>query len=206
MRFHNSLAPRVVPSVCSMLAAVIFFAAMPVAQTRAAAPAPDELHICYNFECSRQKTVKLDAQQWQTILALFTPASAAEERTVIRHAIAQMEVFAGALSGTSGDLGGNVAGAGRPGQMDCIDESTNTTTYLTLLQQNGLLRWHQVQERAQRDKWIIDIHWAAVISDTDSGQLCAVDSWFLDNGQPPYIQKLANWLDKKDFAEQDGRL
>lgn len=188
-----------------ILAAVIFFVVMPVAHAQTAAPALDGFPVCYNFECSRQKTVKLDAQQWQTIRALFTPAAAssAEERAMIRRAIAQMEVFAGVLTGTSGELGGNVAGAGLPGQMDCIDESTNTTTYLTLLQQNGLLSWHQVRERAQRDKWIIDIHWTAVMRDTDSGQLYAVDSWFLDNGQPPYIQRLEDWLDKKDFAEQD---
>ncbi|MDO9372365.1 MAG: hypothetical protein Q7U07_07245 [Gammaproteobacteria bacterium] len=191
-----------------MLAAVIFFAAMPVARAQTDAPALDGFPVCYNFECSRQETVTLDAQQRQAMRALFTPAaaSAAEERAMIRRAIAQMEVFAGVLAGTSGELGGNVAGAGRPGQMDCIDESSNTTTYLTLLQQDDLLRWHQVQPRAQRDKWIIDIHWTAVIRDTDSGQLYAVDSWFLDNGQPPYIQRLEDWLDKKDFAEQDGRL
>lgn len=188
-----------------MLAAGCLLVAIPVHSAQTAAPAFDGFPVCYNFECSRQQTVKFDAQQWQAIRVLFTPAagSAADERAMIRRAIAQMEAFAGALTGTS-DIGGNVAGAGRPGQMDCIDESTNTTTYLTLLQQDGLLHWHAVRERAQRDKWIIDIHWTAVIRDTDSGQLYAVDSWFLDNGQPPYIQKLEDWLDKKDFAKQDG--
>ena len=202
--WRNNLVSRAV----AMLAAVIFLAATPVAKTWAAASVPDEFHICYNFECSRQKTVQLDAQQWQALRALFSPVpvSAAEERATIRRAIAQMEDFVGTLTGTSGELGGNVAGAGLSGQMDCIDESTNTTTYLTLLQQDGLLRWHQVQERAKRSKWMFDVHWAAVIRDTNSAQLYAVDSWFLDNGQPPYIQQLVDWLDKKDFGKQDGQL
>jgi len=167
--------------------------------------APEPFTVCSGYECSRSDTLTLSDGQWREISALFTPAaaSAREERASIRRAIARMEQMVGGQNGTSADLGGNVAGGGMPGQMDCIDESRNTTTYLELLRQNSLLRRHEVRERAQRDKWIIDVHWTAVIRDTDSGQLYAVDSWFLDNGEEPYIQKLEDWLDKKDFAKQD---
>lgn len=165
--------------------------------------APEPFTVCSGYECSRSDTLTLSDGQWREIRALFTPvaASAREERATLRRAIARMEQMVGERNGTSADLGGNVAGGGMPGQMDCIDESRNTTTYLKLFQQDGLLRRHEVRERAQRDKWIIDVHWTAVIRDTDSGQWYAVDSWFLDNGQPPYVQKLEDWLDKKDFAE-----
>lgn len=167
-----------------------------------AAPAP--FTACSGYECSRRDSVTLSDAQWQEVRALFTPAAASahEERANLQHAVARMEQMVGAQNGTYADLGGNVAGGGMRGQMDCIDESTNTTTYLELFRQDGLLRWHEVRERAQRDKWIIDVHWTAVIRDMHSGQRYAVDSWFLDNGQPPYIQKLEDWLDKKDFTEQ----
>lgn len=166
--------------------------------------APVTFTVCSGYECKQRDQVTLSDNQWQDIRALFTPApaSAGEERAMLRRAVARMEQMAGAQSGTYADLGGNVAGSGTPGQMDCIDESTNTTAYLELFRQDGLLRWHEVRERAQRDKWIIDVHWTAVIRDIHSGQRYAVDSWFLDNGQPPYIQKLEDWLDKKDFTEQ----
>lgn len=188
-----------------MLAAGFFLGAIPLCSAQTAAPTLDGFPVCYNYECHTRQVVNLDAQQWRVIRALFAPApaSAAAERAMIRRAIAQMEVFVGALTGTSGDLGGNVAGAGLPGQMDCIDESSNTTAYLTLFQQNGLLRWHEVEERTQRAKWVLDVHWTAVIRETGSGDRYAVDSWFLDNGQPPYIQRLEDWLDKKDFAKQN---
>ncbi len=165
------------------------------------------LQVCYNLECSRRQFVWLSDQQWQSTRALFSPAatSAAEERAMIRRAIAQLEEFTGVLAGTSADRGGNVAGAGLPGQMDCIDESTNTTSYLSLLQQDGLLRWHELQERARRSKWVLDVHWTAVIRESVSGQRWAVDSWFLDNGEPPYIQRLEDCFDKEDFPEQEGR-
>jgi len=166
--------------------------------------APEPFTVCSGYECSRSDTLTLSDGQWREIRVLFTPAaSAREERVSIRRAIARMEQMVGERNGTSADLGGNVAGGGMPGQMDCIDESRNTTTYLELLRQDGLLRRHEVRERAQRGKWVIDVHWTAVIRDTDSGQLYAVDSWFLDNGEEPYIQKLEDWLDKKDFAKQD---
>ncbi|MEO6697667.1 MAG: hypothetical protein ABIN45_06675 [Gammaproteobacteria bacterium] len=165
--------------------------------------APGTFSVCSEFECSRRDGVSLTDPQWQEIRQIFTPAatSAQEERAALRRAVARMEAFVGALNGTSADLGGNYAGSGMAGQMDCIDESSNTTTYLKLFQENGLLHWHDVQERAHRAKWLFDIHWTAVMRDTVSGQLYAVDSWFLDNGQPPYIQKLEDWLDKKDFDE-----
>lgn len=190
-----------------MLMAGCLLGVIPVCGAQTAAPTPDGFPVCYSHECSRQQFVRLDDQQWQATRALFSPAatSAAEERAMIRRAIAQLEQFAGVLAGTSAERGGNIAGAGLPGQMDCIDESTNTTTYLSLLQQDGLLHWHTLQEPGRRSKWVLDVHWAAVISETASGQRWAVDSWFLDNGEPPYIQRLEDWLDKEDFPEQDGR-
>ncbi len=167
--------------------------------------APGTFVACSNFECSRRDAISLTDAQWREIREIFAPAtaSAQQERAALRRAIARMEDFVGALNGSSADLGGNEAGAGLPGQMDCIDESTNATTYLKLFREAGLLRRHEVQARAHRAKWGFDIHWTAVIRDTAAGQLYAVDSWFLDNGQPPYIQKLEDWLDKKDFEQQD---
>jgi len=187
-----------------MLVTGCLLGAMPVCSAQADAVAFKGLQVCYNFECSRQQFVWLSDQQWQSTRALFSPAatSAAEERAMIRRAIAQLEDLTGVLAGTSADRGGNLEGAGLPGQMDCIDESTNTTTYLSLLQQDGLLRWHTLQERARRSKWVLDVHWTSVIRETTSGQRWAVDSWFLDNGEPPYIQRLEDWLDKQDFPDE----
>ena len=161
--------------------------------------APSSFTVCYGFECGRHQQVSLTPSQWQDIRAIFTPpaADAEQERALIRRAIAQMETLVGTLTGTWRDKGGNTAGSGQPKQMDCIDESTNTTTYLSLFQQDGLLNWHEATERSSRARWILDIHWTGVIRETASGQLYAVDSWFLDNGEPPYIQRLDDWKAKK---------
>ena len=51
-----------------------------------------------------------------------------------------------------------------PGQQDCIDESINTTVFMRLFQQTGLLRHHRVLDRAYR-RSIWDQHWAAEIEE-----------------------------------------
>lgn len=138
--------------------------------------------------------MSLDDRQWRAIRLLFSEtATPAEERRQIRRAIALFEKEVGQLTGTWRDLAKNVAGAGQPGQLDCISESKNTTTYLQLLGNGGLLRWHTVQAREVRHPLIFNVHWTAVIRDESTGIRYAVDSWFLDNGQPPYIQPLDQW-------------
>ena len=113
------------------------------------APAP--VFSCTDYHCDEGETVTLSDDQWQRVVSLF-PATEnpAEERRQIRRAIARLETEVGAITGTWRDLAKNVAGAGLPGQLDCISESKNTTTYLQLLSRHGLLRWHAVEERRSR--------------------------------------------------------
>jgi len=78
--------------------------------------------------------------------------------------------------------------------MDCVDESTNTMVYLTMLQNSNLLHWHTVEHRVSRGIMSFQLpHFTAVIRDGESGIKYAVDSWFLDNGQPPFIVPIDEW-------------
>ncbi len=158
-------------------------------------PDPARFTVCYDGGCASLAQLKLSEKQWQRIRALFAPpaANAAEEREQIRTAIALFETIVGSMTGTSGDKGGTFSGLGETGQMDCIDESTNTTIYLLMLQKFGLLRWHNVADRATRWSLFSWPHTTAVIEERASGQAWAVDSWFLDNGQPPFVLPLETW-------------
>ena len=162
--------------------------------------APPPFFSCTDYHCDQGKTVTLSEEQWRRVVALFPHTEIpAEEREQIRRAVALLERQVGALTGTWRDLAKNVAGAGLPGQLDCISESKNTTTYLQLLSRAGLLRWHEVENRRSRQPWILNVHWSAVIRDISTAERYAVDSWFLDNGQPPYIQPLDHWLSGRRF-------
>jgi hypothetical protein len=159
-------------------------------------PTRDRYTVCFDHSCTTVVTDSLTQDEWKMATqALRKPAAtAADERRAIALSIAVFEEIVGRHTGTFRDKGGNLRGFGQPGQLDCIDESTNTTTYLRLLEHAGLLRWHRVLEPSTRFGLFVGMpHTTAVIEDTGTGDRYAVDSWFRDNGQPPYIAKLVIW-------------
>ncbi|MCB1785881.1 MAG: hypothetical protein H6953_11275 [Chromatiaceae bacterium] len=162
------------------------------------APSPKDVPVCYGHGCATVARVALSDPQWQQVSThLSAPAAdPAAEREQVRNAIAEMERVVGELAGTSGDRAGDLSGFGtlQP-QMDCVDESSNTTTYLTILEQAGLLRWHTVEPRAHRGFLIVGgwPHFTAVLRETGNGTRWTVDSWFRDNGAPPDVVDLETW-------------
>ncbi len=164
--------------------------------------ADSHIEICYGFGCKRQATLVLGDAPAEMLGRLFQPAAAngAQERGQIARAIAYLERHVGRITGTDRDVGGNYDSERdypRRYQLDCIDESRNTTTYLRYLDRLGLLRWHRPMARHYRSRFLVDGHWTAVIEETGSGRRFAVDSWYHDNGEPPEIQPLEDWLKRK---------
>ena len=155
---------------------------------------------CYDFGCKTTRELRFNEHQWDEIKALFTSGvvDSVTEKQAIRRAIAMMERMSGEQTDTHLDRGGNYPGSDIPGQMDCIDESTNTFQYLSALEQLELLKWHRVDTKQRRIVWFAT-HWTASIREIDNNQLFAVDSWYRDNGEMPYIQPLADWSQKREF-------
>lgn len=154
------------------------------------------LDTCADYHCDIIIPVTLNDREKQQIRQLFSDVgNPAEERDRIAQAIGLFERLVGPKNGTSDDLGKNPPDAPyspRGGQLDCISESTNSTTYLKQLETAGLLRWHSVDERAVRHRWLFAAHWTAVINDRD-GMQYAVDSWYGDNGKPAIVLPLQAW-------------
>ncbi|RLA09684.1 MAG: hypothetical protein DRQ59_12880 [Gammaproteobacteria bacterium] len=159
---------------------------------------------CFDFRCKSTQEVHYDEGQWQSIRQIFESGSlnSDQEKQAIRRAVALMENYSGEITGTSRDEGGNYSpGSDIIKQLDCIDESTNTFQYLSALQELDLLKWHKVEPKVRRTVWFAQ-HWTAVISDNTTSELYVVDSWYRDNGEPPYIQILADWKKKRKFPEE----
>jgi hypothetical protein len=158
----------------------------------------DRIPVCFDFSCRTNVTVSLDSEDWQDVYEIFKNSkSAMQERDSIKQAIAVIEHLVGQYTPTHRDIARNWSEkyqelAALPGQMDCIDESINTTTYLRLLEQAGLLKFHRVLGRAYR-KSLIDQHWAAEVVDIQNGQHYVIDSWFADNGEVPILVKSERW-------------
>jgi hypothetical protein len=151
---------------------------------------------CRSYGCEKIDTISLDANEQAQIKALFQDNSTPIlERENIAKAIGLFEIIVGRKTGTSADVAGTYMQLGHM-QHDCIDESTNTTTYLILLNQMGLLTHHTVNALTSRPPILsgrLGPHRTAVIIHKTTGVKYAVDSWFFDNGHDAQIIELDTW-------------
>jgi hypothetical protein len=168
------------------------------------APAINSFIHCYDYGCQSRAIVHLPSQTQKKLNALFTPApkTPEAERKKIAKAIKIFEDDIGAMTGTMNDKHGTFrlyqdnSERYDSYQQDCVDESTNTTTYLGLLEEMGLLKFHRPVFAATRQPFLSGRAWwhqTAVIENIESGEKFAVDSWFRDNGHPAFIVPLKEW-------------
>lgn len=166
---------------------------------------PARFGVCTGYGCRELVITGLGREDWATVTAAFgEPETAAGERESIRHAIGRIERLVGPKTDTAFDEpGARIVNFDRRGQMDCIDEAFNTTTYLRFLERDGLLRHHLVDLPIRRgsfiDRWP---HNSATIIETASGTVYVVDSWFHGNGVPPEITTAEAWL--KGWSPEAG--
>lgn len=160
-------------------------------------PVPERFAHCRGYGCKYADYISLTDKEWRTIKKSFKKVKDADgERKALKPAIAAFEKTVGAKTGTAEDKGGTYVKLGAY-QHDCVDESTNTTIYLALLQQKGLLKFHDVlmpQSRMPVLSGRLGPHQTAVIMDRETGAAWAVDSWFHDNGNPPEIVEEDKWF------------
>lgn len=209
----KSLPPRlrwgVVESITAPLRLMFLFLFLPACASENGAykdylarrglrlPESGSFEHCHGYGCQVKSVIALSAEDWKTIHKIFNlpPSDASDERARISLAVGAFEKIAGAQDGTSGDVAGTFRKTGRY-QLDCVDESVNTTVYLSLLEQAGLLRFHAIEGPTMRLPLIDAGHWphqTAVIREKSSKIRFAVDSWFRDNGAPADIIKLDKW-------------
>jgi hypothetical protein len=159
-------------------------------------PKPEAFSVCHDLSCRSVTDTQLSTSEWQQIQQLFadTSGSPEQERKQIQQAVALMEKLVGEKVGTSQDLPQNALRGSRIGQLDCIDEATNTSVYLRILENQGLLQWHRTAPRTSRGIFIGRApHNTATIVDLDTEIRYAVDAWYFDNGEPPAIVPLTAW-------------
>jgi hypothetical protein len=167
-----------------------------------AKPVKNAVSICHAYTCKMQTKFSFNDADITEIKAVMKKVkkddSAGEERRAIAYAIGWMENRVGKTLGTDKDRAGmDFAASGDPTQQDCVDESTNTTSYLLVLQNNGLLNHHTVGTPFSKDQLWRGVegwtHWTAVIRETKTSQRWAVDSWIYANGENPAIVETEKW-------------
>lgn len=154
----------------------------------------DEVTICYNYGCYVKAKVNFSEAQLAPLQKLLADAAdAAAERKAISVVMGRMYAIAGEQTPVWRDKGGNFGDSGEDGQMDCIDHSANTHTFLNLLDVHGWLKYHEVLEPVRRVRFLVAVHWAARIGDKQAKRVYAVDSWYVDNGRPAIVVPIEAW-------------
>jgi hypothetical protein len=152
---------------------------------------------CQNYGCAVVKKVELNQKDWKQIERAFGPKakSAEQEREKIAKTIGEFERVVGPITGTEHDREGTFLETG-DGQLDCVDESSNTTVYMLMLKDAGLIRFHDIDQPQVRYPLLSGrgwMHQTAVVTETKTGAQYAIDSWYEDNGVAAYVVPLIEW-------------
>ena len=160
------------------------------------------VHVCHAYGCSMRTRFTFTPADIAELKSLMDKTRKTdtpfEERRAVAYAIGWIERRVGDVIGTKDDRPGmDFAGSGDPTQQDCVDESTNTTSYLLVLQSAGLLRHHTVMEPFAKENYLRGIagwtHWTAVLKESAGTQRWAVDSWIYANGENPAVVEVEKW-------------
>ena len=173
-------------------------------------PEGNRVTVCHAYTCKMQDTYTFSKSDLAEIAALMQRTKRGntphEERRAVAYAIANMEVKVGNKLGIDDKAGMQFSASGNPSQQDCVDEATNTTSYLLVLYANGLIKQHSVEAPMSKEnlaKGIVKLnpvqywpHFSAVLQETKTGQKYAVDSWLFDQGENPAVVKVEDWYIK----------
>jgi hypothetical protein len=166
-------------------------------------PTGSTVYICHAYGCQMKTRFRFtpdDIKQLSAIMAKYRTkaATADEERRGVAYAIGWMKERVGKVIGTIADRAGDdFEGNGDPTQEDCVDEANNTTSFLVVLANAGLLVHHTVGVPFSKENYLRGVagwtHWTAVLQEKPSGQRWAVDSWIFACCENPAIVKAEDW-------------
>jgi len=166
---------------------------------------PSSIIVCSGFDCNYKTRLDLGETENARFARIMEAgrASPAAERAAVAQAVGYYEELGAAAIGVRDKPKSDITQSRIKGQMDCIDESTNTRSLLRYLAARGLLRHHTVEANVSRG-FLLDgryPHSTAVLRDPQ-GRRWAVDSWYEPAGGPPDIMPLEEWMRRGVFGER----
>lgn len=168
-------------------------------------PDPDasreKFTLCHGYGCSYKTITNFTDSEWRAVKTIFNKKSktAEVERLKIAQAIALMEKQMGVAIGTDIDLPKAPLTRQSVKELDCIDETINTTKYLSFLEEEGLLKFHDVGQPVYKGYMLNGVypHNSASVVEIQTGDVYVIDSYIYSNGEKPDVRGLDSWLDKR---------
>lgn len=170
-------------------------------------PRGNTITVCHAHGCQKQETFTFSNADIRDLATMMdyvrkddTPAG---ERRAIAYAVAWMERRVGPETGTAGDRA-SLGFMNASGQLDCVDEATNATSYLLVLQHNRLMRHHFVIRPFSKASFFKWPHFAAMMQERRTGKVYAVDSGVGPNGSNPSIQLASKWYIEESYTAPEA--
>jgi hypothetical protein len=158
-------------------------------------PTLSEFTVCHGFSCTERSPATISGDQWRRVTAVFKPRAknARHERQQIARGVAVIQTIVGPQTGTDAHQWTHknmfvIPNGGDLTQLDCIDTSVNTWTYMTLMERSRLFTFHRVAPLSYGP-----VRNTAVLQEIKGGYF-AIDASLVDVGVPPPIMPLATWL------------
>ncbi len=163
-----------------------------------AEPTGGRIIACHGYDCARRLAISVDGAWLSRAGATMRAAKGSPdaERRALAEVVRSYTAYLAASLGGKPDVPGSPAQmSGVHGQMDCLDETANTTSLLLVLQERGLLTHHAVEHPESRGFFLDGRypHFTAVIAEKRTGAEWAVDPWKKAPGQKPDILPLDRW-------------
>lgn len=163
--------------------------------------------LCHRFGCNERTPIQFSQKEWSPIEKILKgkPPSAEQERKDIAKAISKMEKVVLAITGLPEDGPKAHTFENDRGQMDCLDETVNTSLALQFFEEADLLDYHKVYDPIHRG-FFIDGRWphnSAAIYEMPENKnevskapkkIFAVDSYYTESGGEVYVVSLDEWL------------
>ena len=158
-------------------------------------PTLSDFTVCHGFNCSERSPAIISGDQWRRVTAVFKPRAknARHERQQIAQGLAVIQTIVGPQTGTDAHQWTHknmfvIPNGGDLTQLDCIDTSVNTWTYMMLMERSRLFAFHRVAPLSYGP-----VRNTAVLKEINGGYF-AIDASLVDVGVPPPIMPLATWL------------
>ncbi len=174
------------------------------------APNMQRLFVCHGYECRLKTAIALRAHELDQIRKLMAPGQAgpAAERAAIATTIAWLEDRVAPIAGTAADRDyRDLLSGSDPAQLDCIDEAANSTSYMMVIRNLGLLKYHTIGHPISKG-FLLDgryPHVTALLLENETGEPYAIDSWIFANGEEPVVMTLQDWKDTSSSAMYRAR-
>jgi hypothetical protein len=169
---------------------------------------PQKFTLCHGYGCSYKTITNFTSVEWRAVQKIFKRKSktAEIERQKIAKAIALMEHYMGEAVGTKDDLPKAPVIRKSVKELDCIDETINTTKYLTFLDNAELLNFHKVGQPIYKGYMLNGVypHNSASVIEIETGVVYAIDSYIYANGEQPNIRPFDDWKARRVEEIEDA--